>query len=225
MRFPEFITGCAVLFSEGAVIGRAKRDTFDLLAYALFDYERTNRNLGVATGPSWLIDWIQDNATQSLERYRNFCGELPTAFGKFVSVLMYRDRGAVYPCSQYHLLTMSPGEADRNYQRIDELLKSKVPAETANLEMAEWCLMGFGFGFKYPDLTKRLYEGESSYDSDKWTQYRDAGLPIPESSMMPPLSECESQMFKLMAIYAAMYYPAMLQTLGLEVYLPESVSL
>lgn len=225
VRFPEFITGCAMLFSEGAVIGRAKRDTFDLLAYALFDYERANRNLGVATDPSWLKSWLQDHATKNLERYQNICGELPTAFGQFVSVLMYRDRGAVYPCNQYHLLTMPPAESDQNFQSINKLLGSKVSAETADLEMSEWCAIGFGFGFKYPDLTKRLYEGENSYDSDKWTHYRDAGLPVPESSMMPSLSEFEDQMFKLMVIYAAMYYPAMLQALGLEVYLPESVSL
>ena len=95
---------------------------------------------------------------------------------------------------------MGPGELDRNYQRINELLKSKVPAETANLETAEWCLMGFGFGFKYPDLMARLYENEVSVDIDRWTKYRNAGLQIPETPSAITLSEFESQMFALTAI-------------------------
>jgi len=208
IRFYNLCEVLSYLYTTGAILGRTKRDKLTELAklFSIPGTEEENMN------------WLQEQAKERLEKFRNEVGKEPDTFNEFI---LFKELESAIGLSMEDWFK---AYADGN-TRIMRVADEKVPLEKAELSIKLFGLEGVGFGISFPELTEKMYRNSyENIDMDMWSKHRAHGLAIPEKPTIISLEEQEKTVVQMVAAYASEYYPELLDPLDLRGYLDAEVS-
>jgi len=188
LTFGSFLSLCAYLYENSALISRAKRDK-------LFVLEKI---LGRPPQPGQLVAKLKQMAKERLASF----GGSPTSFFSFIIETELKKLG----------LSLSPP-----HPKVMKAFSEKLPFKKAALFIEMWTTEGFGFGAAFPDLTEQMYRRfHENIDKRDWADAKAAGLSLPESPTVIRLEEQEQTALAILATYAREYHSELVEPLGLS---------
>ena len=206
IRFYNLFEVLFYLYMTGAILGRARRDKVSELA----------KIFSVPGREEEFMNWLQEQAKERLDKFRNEVGKEPSTFTEFI---LFREFESATGMS----LTGWFG----NKKETKKLLKAcdeKVPLEKAEPVIKEFQLEGIGFGSSFPELTEKMYRNSfENIDMDVWSKHRACGLAISEKPTIISLEEQEDIVLNMVATYASEYYPELLDPLDLREIVEEEI--
>lgn len=205
MRFYNLFEVISYLYMSGAILGRARRNKFSILAKIL---------VVPGTDVNEFIEFLQEEAKNRLEQFVNEVGKEPNTFFEFILIKELEKAG------------INIGDSFEAYMHGDKsVIKAadeKVPLQAAEPIIKKFQLEGIGFGSAFPELTEKLYRNTfEKVDRDSWVEARKYGLAISEEPTIISLEEQEEIVLQMVAGYASEYYPELLDTLDLRQYLEQ----
>jgi hypothetical protein len=210
LRVYDYFTMLGFQYETCALLGRARCDKLNILVRMLVREENKVDEL---------IKSLQDVSSGRLNRFRNETGEDPKSFYHFISIKEY-DSVLVsafgLPLDELVLLAAH----SHQIKEAKKLFEHKVPLDVATDKARIYGLEGIGFGSSFPELTEKMYKNAyENVDIDMWTNAREMGVDIPEKPDFIPLEEREKQILTTTAVYAAEFYPELLDPLDLRGYI------
>jgi hypothetical protein len=212
LRLGDYFTMLAFQYETCALLGRALYDKLNILVRMLVHEE--NR-------VDEFMKLLQEATSDRLNRFRNEVGEEPKSFYHFIAIKEF-DSVLVsafgLPLGDIALFAAY----SHQIREAKKLFDHKVPLEVATDKARIYGLEGIGFGGFFPELTERMYKNAyENVDMDMWTTARKMGVDIPEKPDYIPLEEREKPILTTTAVYAAEFYPELLDPLDLRGYLEE----
>jgi hypothetical protein len=205
IRFYDLFEVLSYLYMTGAVLGCARRSKLRILA----------KMLSVPGNEKEFMNWLQEQAKERLEKFRNELGKEPDRFDEFI---LFRElEGAIGLNMEDWFKAFTEGDT-----KIMRVADEKVPLDKAEPVIKKFQLEGIGFGSSFPELTEKMYRNTfENIDTDTWADARAHGLAISEKPTMLSLEEQEEIVLQMVASYTLEYYPELLDSLNLNDYLIE----
>jgi len=179
------------LFQVGCILGRAMRDRVPTLAKML---------PMTADGPDperKVSDVLCKLAVERMERY----GGRPASLQNFWLKTEFR----------FDLSNMS-------IESLKSICLQRIPLEEvlSGHKLDEWLAWGIGFGATYPQMLEQLWaETYETFDEEAWARARHCGVALPEQPTPLPFGDAEEDVLADAATYVQMYFPELLDSLGL----------
>jgi len=200
IRFYDLCAVLSYLYTSGAILGRARRNKLSILA----------KMLSVPGTEKENMNWLQEQAKERLEKFRNELGKEPDTFNEFI--LFKELESAIGVSMEDWFEAHTKGNT-----KIMKVADEKVPLEQAQHGMRMCGLAGIGFGIAFPELTERMCRNATeNIDMDKWSKARAYGLAIPEKPDIVSFEEREESILQIVAAYTAEFYPELLDPLDLR---------
>ena len=194
LLFSQVLTVSLFLYETGAILGRARRDRLSILAKIVPVLEGREDDF---------INFLQRLARERLEKF----GKEPDSFFNFIMSTELEKVGLSLTGSEFKTLKKT----------FDDKFPLKGSEPLIKLIGEE----GIGFGSCFPDLTEKIWRhAYESVDMDSWSEARAYGLTLSEKPPKMSFEEREQTVLDMVAIYAAVYYPELLDPLDLR--LPQS---
>lgn len=199
------------LYTIGAVLGHARRNSLDILAKLL-----------VVPGTedceaSRLMRLSEKDANKRLEEFKNKIGREPDTFDEFV--LFPAIEGAL----ESEGIRLHPQDAWEAYahgdKRVKKLFNMKVGLEMAEPRIKLFLVQGIHFGSSFPELTEKMYQKAKNHE-DAEIETWGRGLIIPEELMTMSFEEGEEAVLQMVAAYTSKYHPELVNSLDLRGFLP-----
>jgi len=205
IRFYNMFEVISYLYMAGAILGRARRSKLSILA----------KMLSVPGTEKENMKWLQEQAKERLDKFRNEVGKEPDRFDEFI---LFRElESAIGLSMEDWFKAYTEGDT-----KIMKAADEKVPLEEAEPVIKKFQLEGIGFGRSFPELTEKMYRNAfENIDMDAWADARAHGLAISEKPTMLSLEEQEEIVLQMVAGYASEYYPELIDSLDLRQYLEE----
>jgi len=206
IRLYDFFDVCRFQFESGAILGRARCNKLNILAKMfVLTGEGINKN----------IKFVQQEAKQRLEKFRNEVGKEPDTFFEFIQL---RELGSTIGLSLADFC-----EAYGN-KKLMKVFDEKWQVEKAEPFIKLFGYEGIGFGSLFPELTEKMYRNAyENIDMDVWFEARAYGLVIPEKPTIESFEEREQLVLLMVALYAQAYYPELLDPLDLQKIIEEEI--
>ena len=203
IRFYDLCAVLSYLYTSGAILGRARRNKLSILA----------KMLSVPGTEKENMNWLQEQAKERLEKFRNELGKEPDTFNEFI--LFKELESAIGVSMEDWFEAHTKGNT-----KIMKVADEKVPLKKAEPNIKWFGLEGIGFGSSFPELTEKMYRNTfEKIDRDSWIEARKHGLAISEEPTIISLEEQEEIVLQMVAGYASEYYPELLDPLDLRGYL------
>lgn len=203
IRFYNLFEVLSYLYMTGAILGRARRDNITELA----------KMFSMPGGEEEFMNWLQKQAKERLDTFRNEVGKEPDTFNEFI---LFKEFESAIGLSMEDWFK---AYADGN-TRIMRVADEKVPLEKAEPVIKEFQLEGIGFGSSFPELTEKMYRNAfENIDMDLWSKHRAHGLAIPEKPTIISLEEQEEIVLQMVATYTSEFYSELLDPLDLRGYI------
>lgn len=198
LRFYNYLNVSMHLYQSGALLGRAKIDQMPILAqmYCVPGSEHNSINM------------VQGSARERLGEYQRTFGEEPISLDTFISATEYQRIGLTMPIGRRSNSTNSRKE-------IAKVRDGKLRLKDIDMTMQFQLLEGIGFGSLFPDLTERMYRQANDYvDVNEW-ELAQKRLGITASLPVITLEDEEQSVLGLVAAYANVYFPKLIEPLNL----------
>jgi hypothetical protein len=202
----DFFEVLSHLYETGAILGRAKRHKLNALAKIC---------VTSGTGATKLKKLVQEKAKERLEKFKNEVGREPDVFSEFI---LSRELESATGLSLTDI-----NQAD-GMEKLAKVRQEKWPIEKAEPFIKAFGYEGIGFGSLYPKLTEKMCRNASkNIDRDKLLGARDDGLTIPGTPTVTSFEQRERSILLMVALYAQVYYPELLESLGLQEIIEEEI--
>jgi hypothetical protein len=212
LRIFDYFAMLGFQYETCALLGRARCDKLNVLVRMLAREENKADEFKKL---------LQDAASDRLSKFRNETGEDPKSFYHLISIKEY-DSVLVSAFGLPLDELILSATRSRKIKEAKKLFDRKVPLEVATDKARIYGLEGIGFGSSFPELTERMYKNAyENVDMNMWAEARETGVDIPEKPDFIPLEEREKSILATTAIYAAEFYPELLDPLNLRDYLVE----
>ncbi len=189
------------LYICGAILGHAKRSELSILA----------KMLAIPGSEDKYMNWLQEQASQRLNKFINEVGREPDTFHEFI---LFKELATAAGVGMKDWFKAC---ADRNTSAM-KLLEAKMPLEKADY-IKMFGMEGIGFGSFLPELTETMYRNMENVDMDVWSEMKVVGFNLPEEPTPISLEEQEKIVLQTVAAYASEYYPELLDPLDLRGYI------
>ena len=204
IRLYDYFATLSFQYESGAILGRAKRDKISTLV-----------NMLVVPGAEVIkfVKFMQDQANERLERFRNELGKEPDTFYDFILFRELEKSLTVVGLSFSKVFE----EYTRGNKEVVKVFDRKVSLKDAWTRIQEYGVEGIGFGSSSPELTEKMYRtAHESIGTDMWSEARAHGLTIPEEPTRISLEEQERTALQMVAAYTSQYYPELVDPLDLR---------
>ena len=206
--FWDFRGAIVLLYAQGAILGRARRDKLTILEKMVLAPGLESRSLTS----------LQKQAKKHLGASRNKAGREPNHFLEFIASEELRDvlgLSAVGLTAEDMLRIDAIANPSKRAKEMMKENKRKVPLAFAEFNMSMAAQEGIGFGSSFPELTEIMCKNENE-------SIRGLPLPLPEEPRSLRSLNFEGQellVLGLAATYVQECYPELLDVLELRGYL------
>jgi len=115
--------------------------------------------------------------------------------------------------------------SDTSVENLKSMCVERVPLKEvlSKRRLDEWLAWGVGFGATYPQLLEELWAKDfTEVDEEAWKLARHYGVALPEHPTPLPLEDVEEDILADTATYTQMYFPELLDSIGLRERLPHA---
>jgi len=131
------------------------------------------------------LNWLQEQANERLEKFRNEIGKEPDTFNEFI---LFRELESAFGLSMADWFEAHSAGNTKIMKAADE----EVSLEKAEPSIKLFGLEGIGFGSSYIELTENMYRNTyENIDMNAWADARAHGLAISEKPTIISLEEQE----------------------------------
>jgi len=159
-----------------------------------------------------LIDWMRALARKRFDEYVDTYGQPPTSLRFLVEGTEYKKAGIIMPFGDVGL----PIDYSTHMKQMTKVANKNMSLKDMEPLIKTAVLEGIGFGSSLPELTEKMYrEAHENIDLKSWAEARKYGLNLPEQPTIISLEEQEHTVLSMVATYAHMYFPELVEPLGL----------
>jgi len=160
------------------------------------------------------ISVIQKSAQERLDRYREKFREEPDDFLFFIL------NGILERVGLDDVKALEKATAKKAFNE-------KWPVEKVELDIKVYGMESIGFGSLFSELTEKMYRNtDKNNDTNAWPEARAYGVAMPEKpSVMESFEEREKSVLLMVALYAQIYYPELLDTLDFRKIVEEEIEI
>ena len=199
LRFYNYLKVSMYLYQSGALLGLAKIDQMPILAQMYCvpgsQHESINR--------------LQESAKKRLGEYERTFGEEPKSLDTFISATEYQRAGIIMSIGR------RSNPTDSNPKEVARVRDGKLRFKDIDVTMQFQLLEGIGFGSLFPDLTERMYrKANDNIDLNEW-ELAQKRLGITSPLPVITLEEEQQRVLGVVAAYANLYFPELIEPLNL----------
>ena len=227
LTFNAYCGVLASVYESAAVLGRARYEKLSILEKMLE---------APWLGPE-LMKSSQEAAKERLNEFRREWGREPHSFLEFIQVVQLENAipdeklkglfSAIYARRQKGGTGGSETDELRELKQLSfkskkvmKKLEMKVPLMDAEPGIRVFGREGICFGSSFPELTERMYRNlHENIDMLGWSEAAVHALAFPESPPIITLEKREEEILQIVSVYTFRYWPEMLDSLDLRVYL------